>query len=1046
MKRLMSAVASVAAASLMLCGNAAHAQANPVIANIYPNGTYQFQPSSQLNFTAVSSVGIAPSAITVQLTGTTLPGQTSVITLSSANGLVVTGTPGNRTVSAPLASNVVYTAVIQVTDANESTVSTNIAFDTILPAYTFEAEDFNYNSGHFIDNPQTNAYKNLTAVSGIDASNSDFGGGGSAYRSSGLNTEVNGDKPRLAYATGQSDYDVGWNNGGSGNWGDYTRTFPAGIYNIYLRGSNPNGASADAANVYLVTSGPTTSSQTMTELGTFSVPDTGNWQTYTWVPLLDTNGNPAHFTGGAVETLRVAIENGSYNANFFLLMPANTNQPVISNLYPNGSSFFQFTNMLSFTASCSAGISTNDVLVDLDGTNAVGLTFSGSPTNWNVNYPLLLNMNHSVTITVEAGNGNVVSTNFSFNDFSATNYQWEAEDYDYTSNGISGSFFDGQVDAYAGLGGAAQLDILETDAAAFSRGYAYRANNGADFPDMISQDQARAQFTTVGGTDYAIGSFGSGSWANYTRHYPAGTYNVLGRFAEGGTASGAALSQLTSGYGTANQTSNLLGTFSIPPSGSWTTWEWATLLDTIGNPVKVRFDNSQQTLQLEGSPTGGQPEANVNFLMLVPTTPVTLAVKQIINAGQTNVEVVYSEPVGAASATNIANYVFTNGLAVTGASLLPDGETVVLTTVPLVYGNEYSLVINNIYDLMNLPNTIAANTTVSFQALPFTLQDIGSPPVISTAMIVSNGISVTATGNNFGGTNDQGNFSYQIYSGNFDVCVRVANLGLSEIFAQAGLMARESLTAGGRFAASMATPAMNGTFFEWRDPAGSAANTAGSFPANYPNTWLRLQRVGNTFTGYAGYDGQTWTELGNDTITTMSNQVYLGFVTSSDNTNQATTAQFLNFANVTNAIVGTQINPHDVIGPSARMTPIVFSEIMWKPAARTDGKNLEFLELYNSNPWFQDISGYQITCADVNYTFPPNTTIPGGGYLVIAAVPADIESVYGITNVMGPYTGSLKHSETLELLDEQTNVLLTVPYTDVYPWPVATDGTGLRSF
>jgi hypothetical protein len=43
---------------------------------------------------------------------------------------------------------------------------------------------------------------------------------------------------------------------------------------------------------------------------------------------------------------------------------------------------------------------------------------------------------------------------------------------------------------------------------------------------------------------------------------------------------------------------------------------------------------------------------------------------------------------------------------------------------------------------------------------------------------------------------------------------------------------------------------------------------------------------------------------------------------------------------------------------------------------------------------------------------------------------------------MGPYTGSLKHAETLELLDEQSNVLLTVPYTDVYPWPVATDATG----
>ena len=69
-------------------------------------------------------------------------------------------------------------------------------------------------------------------------------------------------------------------------------------------------------------------------------------------------------------------------------------------------------------------------------------------------------------------------------------------------------------------------------------------------------------------------------------------------------------------------------------------------------------------------------------------------------------------------------------------------------------------------------------------------------------------------------------------------------------------------------------------------------------------------------------------------------------------------------------VVGTEVNPHDAMGPTSRTTPIVFSEIMWKPAPRTDGKNLEFLELYNSNPWFQDISGYQITCADMNYTFP----------------------------------------------------------------------------
>src|SRR5208282_493407 len=234
-------------------------------------------------------------------------------------------------------------------------------------------------------------------------------------------------------------------------------------------------------------------------------------------------------------------------------------------------------------------------------------------------------------------------------------------------------------------------------------------------------------------------------------------------------------------------------------------------------------------------------------------------------------------------------------------------------------------------------------------------QDLGSPGVGSTVTVAGDGLNVTAAGGGFAGSADQGSFSYQIYTGNFDVGVRLGGLGLSDIFATAGLMARENLTVGSRLAAALATPAMNGSFFEWRDPTGGGANTAGGFPVNYPNTWLRLNRVGNVFTGFASYDGQTWTPLGSDTIT-MPAQIYLGFSVSSHSTNVVTTAQFRDFAGVTNGVVATLVNPHDAIGPSSRKTPVVFSEILFKPAARPDGKNLEFLELYNSNPWFQDLS------------------------------------------------------------------------------------------
>jgi regulation of enolase protein 1 (concanavalin A-like superfamily) len=438
---------------------------------------------------------------------------------------------------------------------------------------------------------------------------------------------------------------------------------------------------------------------------------------------------------------------------------------------------------------------------------------------------------------------------------------------------------------------------------------------------------------------------------------------------------------------------------------------------------------------------GVATSAPVTLSVTLDTTPPTAL--RAVNIGVTNVEVDFSKEIEAASATNVANYMLTNGVAISGASLATNGATVILTTAPLVYGSNYMLVINGVRDQAIPPNTIATNTLAGFTASAYTPQDIGNPPVLSSVTVVSNGLTVAAAGNDIGGSADQFNFEYQACTGDFDVSVRMAGLSPSDVWAKAGLMARETLDAGSRFAASIATPAMNGCFFEWRDPAGSASSSSGNYPANYPNIWLRLQRAGNTFTGFAGYDGQTWAQLGSVSIS-MSNHVYLGFAVSSHNTNQPATAQFVNYETTpTNAVVGTVVNPHEPLGPSSRKTGIVFSEIMWKPAPRTDGNNVEFIEIYNSNPWFHDLSGYQIVCADMNYTFPPNTIIPGGAYFVIAASPQGIQNVYGLTtSVFGPYNGSLKKSETLQLIDEQGAVLLTVPYSNVYPWPVAAEGTG----
>src|SRR5260370_33092263 len=216
---------------------------------------------------------------------------------------------------------------------------------------------------------------------------------------------------------------------------------------------------------------------------------------------------------------------------------------------------------------------------------------------------------------------------------------------------------------------------------------------------------------------------------------------------------------------------------------------------------------------------------------------------------------------------------------------------VVLGVGAMTDGAAYALTVNNLTDQTGSGNVIAPNSHTNFIATIYPFVAIGNPTPAGSQLVVSNGFNITSGGADIGGTNDHFDFSYQLRAGDFDVSVRVAAMALSDVWAKAGLMARASLDAGSPFAASFATPAMTGCFLEYRSFTNGLSSTAGSFPANYPNTWLRLKRVGNLFTSYAGYDGQNWTTLGSIGIA-MPLQIYFGLAVSSHNTGRLTTAQF----------------------------------------------------------------------------------------------------------------------------------------------------------
>ena len=642
-----------------------------VYTNVYPDGVYQFEQTNTFTFTAQSTIGIDPSSIIVELSGVNLLGQNSGPTiLSGAGGLTVTGSSTSYTVTFALTTNTIYSAFIQALDLNGAPTTTTITFDTISPGYfTFEAEDWDYSGGQYYDNPQdganaidplfpaANEYYNLDAVPEEDFHmvGGIAGYNGYAYRGtaipvptlSGLNTEGCGDKKRTQYTNSLpgGDYDNG--NTHAGDWGNYTRHYPTtGIWNIYMRAANGQSGAGGRGVLTVVTNGYQTTTPQTTAVGTFTpVPPTGNWQAYTWVPLVDSSANlvrfdPTQYHHNADGSLTLQYTSGGgYNANFFMFSPADTTLPIVTGLYPDGLVQFENTNTLSFTAVSSVGIVLSSISVTLNGINvSSSLVITGSSTSYHVSYPhLLADTSYSAVISIKSTEGAVYNDSYTFNTFNPNYYQWESVDWNYTANGVSGLFIENQVDAYANLTSSNGIDVGQSNPNTLNNPFDYRPYDQINLTP--SQEPAsttpRPQFIAAGKTDYKGEYVENGTWMNYTRHFPSGTYYVYGTFTSGNTVNtSATLSKVTSSPASPNQTTSPLGTFIIPVSG-WGSFSGDYLTDGSGNPVKVTFDGTLTTLQFGGNPAGDGLTCNTGFFMLIPavSTPVRVTLTARVSGG-----------------------------------------------------------------------------------------------------------------------------------------------------------------------------------------------------------------------------------------------------------------------------------------------------------------------------------------------------------------------------------------------------------------------------
>jgi hypothetical protein len=293
------------------CATPVTSNAAPVISQIQPEPFSNFLPAAtQVSFKAGDDKALPDAQISITLNGTEF---------TTANGLVLSGPANDRTVSiGGLKANVNYTAILKVTDSDGVLRSATVPFDTFAQdSFVIEAEDFNFNGGSFWDNPAViaegtgpvlNAYAGQSGFNFIDYNETRTDFDDVPYRPTDpVRMGHSLDFPRAKFiaaggtASGVYDYDV--SDFVPEEWTNYTRTFPPGTYDVYLRqavGNMPLYACA----LERVTGDRSQANQTSVPVGFFNAPLTGF--RYGNTPLMDTAGaTPVSVALSGVETLRI---------------------------------------------------------------------------------------------------------------------------------------------------------------------------------------------------------------------------------------------------------------------------------------------------------------------------------------------------------------------------------------------------------------------------------------------------------------------------------------------------------------------------------------------------------------------------------------------------------------------------------------------------------------------------------------------------------------------------------------------------------------------
>jgi PKD repeat protein len=193
----------------------------------------------------------------------------------------------------------------------------------------------------------------------------------------------------------------------------------------------------------------------------------------------------------------------------------------------------------------------------------------------------------------------------------------------------------------------------------------------------------------------------------------------------------------------------------------------------------------------------------------------------------------------------------------------------------------------------------SATTTATITATPpppppppppvWRSQDIGQTVLPGGASFAGGVFTVSGSGADIWGTADAFQYVYQPVSGDSQITARVTTILNTDTFAKAGVMLRESTSAGSAHVILDVRPDGSVELMTRSGTNGDTAYISGT--TQVPPTWLKLVRTGSTVTGFASGDGLAWTNVGTTSVT-MSANALMGLVVTSHDITQINISTF----------------------------------------------------------------------------------------------------------------------------------------------------------